>query len=685
MLRNEYRHRFISIPDDTIPTLTYRTNPADPNSPLATCSRNCPLSNDPTVPYQDFLFPPNTTMTGFEIDIFGFYGAGAGLHLMQLLSDGAFAYAVAADNTSPCVQGLGATVASNVSTTGNWTVESAVTSIPGTVQAVLQTRFVGGIVPSDEPTLTWTPYVLQSGIYHIYVFTPSCSALGYCIPRAVAALTVQPHDSTNSTMTLIDQQCLVDQTTLVYSGPLSASTSVNGGVSITMTLANGGASKEGVIYQLVAEKVSLVAQSTNGSVVETFETGYGLYEYNIAPSARVSSNASAVLTNASMIDLLATKWAKGGIVNSVIDSNGRIFVGGAFNYTNGTTSSSLNVLTYANSVVTVSPNGGLNGVVMSLTEFDGWVYAIGAFTGTADGKVVGLAGSARWQYGVAGSTWSTLGPSLAALSSLGLINNGSSEQIVAIGSGLDIYDPSSSRWNSASAGLLVGNVTAFGAANSLTNETGVSYLAGQIIAMQDQYTPGGAMLSTNNDGTPIISPFGFQLKPSTTSSNSTSSLTTSLRLRSLVAAYIPTNGFTSTLRTRSVVPALMTTLPSALSLSSTAQILAGAFWTRGALSLYVLGGSFTTSTGISNIAMYDSANQNLTALSGTTIDGVVLALSVPDSSNTVWVGGEFTTSSGREGLTTYDLLNRRVDESQPALEGSLFLLIACLPSFSIGV
>jgi hypothetical protein len=76
--------RVTSLPDNNVLTLTYNkpgTNETEQ------CSDSCPLSIDSTIPYQDFLFN-NPTITGLEVVLSNWIGAGSGLHLLQLLSDG---------------------------------------------------------------------------------------------------------------------------------------------------------------------------------------------------------------------------------------------------------------------------------------------------------------------------------------------------------------------------------------------------------------------------------------------------------------------------------------------------------------------------------------------------------------------------------------------------------------------
>jgi hypothetical protein len=75
-----------AIPNNNFITLNY-TDPT--TNKVLTCTKNCPLLADPSVPYQDFLFVDGEDpLTGFQLTLTEWKGAAPGLHLMQLLSDG---------------------------------------------------------------------------------------------------------------------------------------------------------------------------------------------------------------------------------------------------------------------------------------------------------------------------------------------------------------------------------------------------------------------------------------------------------------------------------------------------------------------------------------------------------------------------------------------------------------------
>lgn len=684
------RCSFVSIPDDQVLTLTYRSNASDPNSPLATCSNNCPLSHDPTLPYQDFVFPANTTLTGFQLNVFGFYGLGGGLHLLQLLSDGSYAYAVDSLNTVPCNAGLGASMGATVSKQGNWTTSSIVTSIPGTTQPVLTGAVAGGSTPAGAPTLSWSPYVVQSGIYKVFFASPGCQIQGTCASRTTVSVSVQPAQGGPATTTTVDQRNTLDTSTLVYSGPLLASAGTTGGAVITMGLAQGGAPTAGTAYLMVAEKISLVALSPNGTAVASVSKGNGLYEFAIDGGtgafgdavAPVSTlNASAVLSNATGFDSLAFKFASGASVATVVSvgtgSAERVFVGGSFVYSDGAASST-NVVSYSASGVLAAPNGGLAGSVTALVVLDGVLYAAGSFVATVDGKVTGLDGAARWTYGASGGAWAQMGnvPAVGgSIVTLGAVNTGANNSIIALAgdnSGLAVYDPASTSWNTTAAGLIVGNLTAFGPAPS-GNSSAPTYFAGNVLAAQTGLAPGGAVISTGQGGKPVLTPLALKLvSPPTPKSavklpSSRNNRTGRSLMRDVVGLVSKSLSMRSELVERAPATPINFTLPSALPSSPGSSILAGAFWTNGTTPLVLLGGSFTTNSSVSNLGLYDPAAATIVALPGETIAGTVKALAV--FGNTAWIGGAFATSSGRQGLSTFDLGRMLSNDSGPMFQG----------------
>ncbi|GAA6049737.1 hypothetical protein JCM3770_004434 [Rhodotorula araucariae] len=688
----------VSIPDDQVLELTYASDPSDPSSPLATCSADCPLAHDPSVPYQDFLFPEGTSLTGIQLNIFGWYGAGGGLHLLQLLSDGGYAYAAESNNNSPCTAGLGASAQSMVETTGNWTTSSVTTAIPGTTQDVLIASVAGGTSAASAPSLSWRPYVSQPGQYAVYFVTPGCTAAGTCAQRTSVRVTAIPSGGL-ANETVVDQTNSADVSTLIYNGTLAAG---GDALTVTMTLASGGAPTVGTTYQLVGNYVNLVAASTNGSSI-VLEHGFGVFEYPLVdtgvfgdavPTLQAAAvNASATLTNATGFDALAFRLNEGAKVHTVIvagsGADAIVFAGGDFTYTSADgQEESVNVVAYRRDKVVLAPNGGLAGVVSSLVELDGVLYAAGTFTATADGDVTALRGVARWNYTAGNAAWQALGavPSVGgSIAQLAVVaaETASSDDaaVVAVGaggSGLAFFDPASSAWNATAAGLFLGNLTAVGAPQSRTGKNATTYFAGNVIAAVKDAAPGGALLSEAKNGAPRLSTFGFGYNASTSATSSTARVKrgeTSPRTDGLLQR----RAFSRVLlepRAPLAPASVNLTLPSpiqAVAATSGAgrraadQVLAGAFWKNGSSSVMLLGGAYTTTSGVRNLGVYDAKAETLAALPGLELDGAVTALRVVG--DVLWIGGNFTTAGGRQGLTTYDLKAQALGDSEPALTG----------------
>lgn len=57
---------------------------------MTTCSEKCILSNDPTIPYQDFTVTNNMTASGIRINIESWFGTGGGLGGVEIFSSGNF-------------------------------------------------------------------------------------------------------------------------------------------------------------------------------------------------------------------------------------------------------------------------------------------------------------------------------------------------------------------------------------------------------------------------------------------------------------------------------------------------------------------------------------------------------------------------------------------------------------------
>ena len=79
--------RFRTFPNGGLMNLTYTDMDSGKN---VTCYPDCPLSNDTSVPYQEFHFVNMIGIDGFQVEIQEWYGQGGGLDGIQLFQDGKF-------------------------------------------------------------------------------------------------------------------------------------------------------------------------------------------------------------------------------------------------------------------------------------------------------------------------------------------------------------------------------------------------------------------------------------------------------------------------------------------------------------------------------------------------------------------------------------------------------------------
>ncbi|KAF9484449.1 hypothetical protein BDN70DRAFT_989542 [Pholiota conissans] len=672
-----------TIPDNNVRTLKF----VDPTTGQnATCTNPCPLSTDSSILYQDFLFDGPLDITGVQIKLSSFTGSGPGLHILQLLSSGAFASSIASNNTQSCF----APNPSNNTQTGNWQPVRAPTTLPGTTQTVLVSDVAVGTPSSSAPTFTWFPYVSAAGNYDVNLLIPGCNALQDCAKRTSVQVTVFPGADLPPFITNVTQQNTEDAVQLLYSGPILPS-SPNFVTTITMALALEplGSGQNGQ-YELVADRVQLVLRSANVTSDSNATTqsstvggarGFGFLEWPRTSTAVDSTiDGTKFFPNSSLtaLDTLgfdafsALGGASGFAGDSVIlnavahHPSGTIYIGGSFTFSSGSASGSANIVAFKNGALVAVSGSGLNGEVTSLVLNGDQLYVGGSFTDTkassTSGKLGGIA-----LYDVSKDSWSPLVAGVnGAVASLGLLDDqvqiaGNFTQVLPTSTsstgisatGFATWDIKTSTWVN-SGGFVAGKMTFIG------NGTESQFVAGAVSAVQKFGASGLVMLANGDANGPQIKPLAAGLSGVVSASQS------SLARRSLThhhsarwISHIPT---LSSIFARQAPATTQSpvSLPAALPAVAPA-VLAGTFWTNSSSSrqLTVLGGNFTfTATGTSTlsegVALFDPESSVITALNGPQVNGTVRALLVDGDS--LYVGGEFTISGASvNGLALYDL------------------------------
>ncbi|KAF5346310.1 hypothetical protein D9758_011480 [Tetrapyrgos nigripes] len=676
-----------TIPDNTVRQLKYIDPSTNQN---ATCTDPCPLLTDPSIPYQDFLFDEPLTITGVQIKLSQFTGTAPGLHIVQLLSSGAFASAVEANNGISCF----APNPSNTSFTGNWVETLVGTNISGTTQRVLTSEVNVGTSSEQGPSFTWKSYVSASGNYEVRMLVPGCTTMQDCGSRTSVQVTVFPGDDLNPTTPIVDQTNTEDAAVLLYSGPIVPSS--DGFVmTVNMKLADNpkGTGQDGK-YELVADRIELTLTSADvnstsggnggfgsGSASGSGRAAFGFLEWPLDAS---NIDATKSLSNSSLtgLDIVGIDMFTGlggtsgasasstGIASVAHHSSGAIFLGGNFTLSSGPASGSSNVVMFRNGALVSMANNGLGGSVRSLVIDGDSLFVGGSFQDTSSASTNGQLKNIA-VYNIGNNQWSALGGGVDGIvTSLGVSDGqvqvvGNFTKVFASSSdtaGLDApgfatWDINQSRWVN-NGGFLVGSMT------MVTNGTqSTQFLAGNVVSSRSFGASGMVMLKNSDNDVPDVTPLSFQLEGTSPSSSSgktrrsfhiprTSSWMSHVRLSHLFNKRQSNNSPAS--------------LPSALPAAAPA-VLAGAFWTNSSSSkeIAIIGGNFSfvpagSSTQASAVALYDQEDATLTALQGAQINGTVRTLFVDD--NILYIGGEFTLTDGDSnvnGFAIYDLQNQQ--------------------------
>ena len=680
-----------SIPDNTVQQLHY-VDPA--TGQTQTCTADCPLSVDATIPYQDFTFDNAISITGVQVTLSAFIGASAGLHLFQLLSSGAFASAVAANNGLSCF----APVPSVSSFTGVWTELDANTNIPGTTQAVLISTVAVGTTAANGPSFTWMPYVSASGQYTVNLLVPGCTDFQDCALRTSVLVTIFPGGGQPPTETVVSQQNQNDAVQQIYSGPI-VPTAPNFVTTITMTLADNpaGTGQNGQ-YRLVADRVQLILTTPNtaangAGAVGNGKTAFGFLEWPLALTTNVNTATGLPDADETFLDTIGFSLfnslggnvgiaAYGAAVAAVAHHpSGAVFVGGTFTLNTPSTS---NIVVFKNGALTTLSGSGLNGPVTSLALYNNTLFVGGSFSDTQSKSTQGRLSNIA-AYNIAQDQWSPLLAGLdGPVKSLAIDNGqltvaGSFTTILSAGVGTRLESPGLALWNISNGiwvdggGFLLGSLTFVGNGTAPAKGQKQSQIIAGNIADSLRYGASGFVLVKNgNGGEPDVTPLGVLLGDDVAS---TSTGTTQRRANQHRSAntWVSRHMKLPRLHERQTSTALAP-LPSSPPAPAPA-VLAGVFWTNATNSnqVAIIGGNFTFTNGnteFAGIAVYNPSTGALTPLQDQSISGIVRTLLVQDA--LLFVGGEFTISgTSVAGFAIYDLVqNTWLSSGVPALQNT---------------
>ena len=611
--------RYTAQPINGIMNFTY-VDPADRQTKH--CTSECPLSNDPAVKSQDFFFINNVGMNGFQIDISGWYGAGAGLNGIQLSQNDIYAYAIDEFNEPQCVAQV-TTIAKSTST-GNWRAEPSHNSTSKYLTAQIQD-------PSDalDNTVVFYPHIRQSGNYSVNMYTPGCLQDNTCATRGRVNVTGIMGNGDKFEYEIY-QSNNYDKYDQIYFGYIEAGTA---DFRPTVTLAPSA----GQPFNL-----TVVAQRVGFTLIDSTGGLNSLYEYD--PKNTGSANVTEM--GKSTIEKAGMSMGSGAGVKSVINSNDITFVGG-----NYTTDSYENILAINNTDWYSLSGKGLDGPVSAMWMNDTLLYVGGEFSSTSEAG--GQNFSNICYYHIEDNKWKTLGAGVngkvSEIVPIMLNISGNMEQALAISGDFDQINASADFKAASATGLAIwlqsrgnwlqnldvtemvfqGKLTA---ALDLPNDAGTIY-AGSLTS-SDLGANGAAMLSNSDlSGFPVK----IERTPPTTQSPMSKRAT---------ASNVTVSG-----------------------------VVTGKFYEADGLNVTVLGGHFgataTDGKALNNLVFLNSSNSDaVTGIPSLDDDSVILAMEV--EKDVLFAGGIVTgTANGGNlnGLITYNLKNSILPTQPPALVG----------------
>ncbi|KAL8862849.1 MAG: hypothetical protein Q9178_000791 [Gyalolechia marmorata] len=372
--------RFTALPLNGIMNMTYIDPATGKKSPCDADGARCPLSDNISLPFQDFEFVNRVGMSAFQIDISDWYGDGAGLNGIELFQDDIYAYAVPELNEPTCAD---IRLGSNSTPTGPWTTASSAQSQSQYLTVDLATQDI----QSAGASVVFKPNIKQKGNYSVTIYTPGCLQDNSCDSRGIANVTGV---FTAAGATISPQQIFqtnnYDKYDEIYYGPVDVnSDSFRATVTLTPYTPQDGR------ITIVAQRVRFVPTNDTGGL-------NGLFEFDPTRGSMLTDFSK------SAINQVGTNLQPEAIVTSLAVLAGITYVGGNFSDTSGNFQ---NVFSITDGNATSLPNGGLNGHVATFQVFGELLYIGGNFTNTATGSISGLNNFAA--YNTVSQSWLALG------------------------------------------------------------------------------------------------------------------------------------------------------------------------------------------------------------------------------------------------------------------------------------
>ncbi|KAI5288938.1 hypothetical protein KEM54_004656 [Ascosphaera aggregata] len=685
------------IPDRGTKLFAFRTLPSngllnmsymDDQGKLRPCNPGCPLPENSPKEYHEFTFTYPMRMTGFNIEVWDWYGSGGGFDGIELLSDEINTYAAPDLNEPTCATSVNTTYPARARIQGEWYRIPATkgSSSSAYLKAIMNSDFTG-----EPPSVTFEPDIKVSANYSIYMYTPGCTVSESCKYRGLVNITYNlsqnfsedTDDSSKSSSNNNNNSDSYKYTTLyqtneyekydkIYDGYIEAASSTFR-PSLTLSGIKGARGME-----IVASHARFIVHPNTARDSTTSHRLNGLFAYN--PSAARLSNSLDALTQTPIVKAAGAELDAKAQVNAIASVEpGTFVIGGKFS-NKGKKEQISDILSVGKSgddddkgvKINSLPDGGLNGEILTLLALDQLVYVGGTFNKTAKGGKELLNAAI---YDSKEKKWTGLGGkgfngAVRHIAEFPVIISLKVETAVAfsgeftkidtndgeiIAAGFAVWVPSKKDWldnvKDAQTSAYYGKLTA----SLVVNDTVI--LAGNLKSGGIR-SPGAVELyetaetETANAGIGKL-PVKIQQLSNPSSSSSTKSKRTS----------------------------------NSKSSDNEDGPLAAEFYNGGGKNLTILGGHFTARDSnnkkIHNLVILDGRDKDkITGLSSG-VDQNSTFLSVAVQADTLFAGGKVTGSNSNgpiAGVIAFDLKNNKLSDEQPAaLQGNNIVVNAIAP------
>lgn len=613
---------FRAWPDTGIMNFTF----VDPDTGRnATCSSECPLSNNVSVEFQDFHFVNTVGMDAFRMEITDWYGSGAGLNGISLFQDDIFAYAVNNFNEPTCA---GLSSASIATTTGPWNVENSHDSTSDYLLASLTDS-------NTAASVVFSPDIKQSGNYSVNLYTPGCLGDATCTSRGQVRVTGTMSNGNTFDRTIFQTNNFpkYDQ---IYFGYVDSSTGA-ARPSVTLTpVADQGITP----LTVVANRVGFTLISSDGGL-------NGVFEYDPTQAVvETSSFSTSVYSQAGM------EFNAGSGINAMLNIGGVTYMGGNF-----TAKTSSNILAIDESGPREIAGAGLNGEVASMYANGSMLYVAGQFSNAKDGGVSGLSNIAA--YDTNSNSWKALGAGV----------NGQVYKVIPLNMNITEDEPEK-------VITFSGNFTELLAADgqpSIAVDGFAVWVASRGRWLQNldgPYMAISGQLTAYADIPDDLSIVAGSLRSAQLSSNGVVGIGDRLS--------------TFPIRIQAEPPQTSVTLRKrATNDFNISGVATGLFYDQDGVNITILGGHFTArtadGTNVSNLALIDGSASNAVRGVGSELssDSTILALNIHGSD--LYAGGSLSAeidNAATNGLISYNLEKSAFNVQPPSLSGGSTIVYA---------